>query len=344
MKSEPPIYLSLGAGVQSSMLALKAAAGEITPMPTAAIFADTMGEPASVYEWLDYLEAQLPFPVYRVSAGSLAERSLTMRTSKKTGGLFSSTDIPVFTKSDKGTISKIRQRSCTRDFKIVPILKKCRELIGTQDMKLWRREFNHERRELAQYKRALAAAMRAAKSAEISTLFGNEPVRFNAKIARAVTASIPFPYYAWDRMQASPAAIQWIGISADEVSRIKPSRDAYLRSAWPLAERGITRPLCVDWLLCRGHPEPPKSACVFCPFHDDLEWLHLLVEEPEEFAKAVAFEKALQANKAATDNFTSVPYLHRSCVPLDEIDFVALTSRPRVADAWQNECEGMCGV
>ena len=48
--------LSLGAGVQSSTLALMAAAGEVTPMPDAAIFADTQAEPAGVYRWLDWLE------------------------------------------------------------------------------------------------------------------------------------------------------------------------------------------------------------------------------------------------------------------------------------------------
>jgi hypothetical protein len=53
--SEPIHILSLGAGVQSSTLALMAAAGEVTPMPTAAIFADTQDEPASVYRWLDWL-------------------------------------------------------------------------------------------------------------------------------------------------------------------------------------------------------------------------------------------------------------------------------------------------
>ncbi|MBF9664240.1 hypothetical protein IAI33_11380, partial [Streptococcus pseudopneumoniae] len=44
--------LSLGAGVQSSTLALMAAAGEITPMPDIAIFADTGWESAVVYKWL----------------------------------------------------------------------------------------------------------------------------------------------------------------------------------------------------------------------------------------------------------------------------------------------------
>ena len=40
--------LSLGAGVQSSTLALMFARGEVTPMPDCAIFADTGAEPASV--------------------------------------------------------------------------------------------------------------------------------------------------------------------------------------------------------------------------------------------------------------------------------------------------------
>ena len=54
--------LSLGAGVQSSTMALMAAKGEITPMPDCAIFADTQAEPQSVYDYLDWLEKQLPFP------------------------------------------------------------------------------------------------------------------------------------------------------------------------------------------------------------------------------------------------------------------------------------------
>ena len=64
-------FISLGAGVQSSAMAFMAAHGEITPMPEAAIFADTQAEPQSVYDWLDWLEKQLPFPVYRVTKGDL---------------------------------------------------------------------------------------------------------------------------------------------------------------------------------------------------------------------------------------------------------------------------------
>lgn len=58
--------LSLGAGVQSTTMALMAAHGEIGPMPDCAIFADTGWEPKSVYDHLEWLMSPnvLPFPVY----------------------------------------------------------------------------------------------------------------------------------------------------------------------------------------------------------------------------------------------------------------------------------------
>lgn len=65
--------ISLGAGVQSTTLALMAARGEVGPMPDCAIFADTGAEPLAVYKHLDWLEKELPFPVYRVSAGNLRD-------------------------------------------------------------------------------------------------------------------------------------------------------------------------------------------------------------------------------------------------------------------------------
>ncbi len=57
MTHHPPIMhvISLGAGVQSTTMALMAAHGEIEPMPDAAIFADTGAEPTAVYEHLDCL-------------------------------------------------------------------------------------------------------------------------------------------------------------------------------------------------------------------------------------------------------------------------------------------------
>lgn len=75
--------ISLGAGVQSSVMALMAAKGQIKPMPDCAIFADTQAEPDHVYEWLDWLETQLPFPVYRVTAETCAMILLRARRPAK---------------------------------------------------------------------------------------------------------------------------------------------------------------------------------------------------------------------------------------------------------------------
>lgn len=47
--------ISLGAGVQSTTMALMAAHGEIGPMPDCAIFADTQDEPPEVYDHLAWL-------------------------------------------------------------------------------------------------------------------------------------------------------------------------------------------------------------------------------------------------------------------------------------------------
>ena len=93
---EPPKtkynFLSLGAGVQSSTIALMAAHGEITPMPDAAIFADTKAEPASVYKWLDWLQVKLPFPVYRVSRGDMTKDSLNIIERKDKNGFYRISD------------------------------------------------------------------------------------------------------------------------------------------------------------------------------------------------------------------------------------------------------------
>lgn len=110
--------ISLGAGVQSTTMALMAAHREIGPMPDAAIFADTGDEPEAVYEHLRWLSSPnvLPFPVYTTAAGHLIE-------ALKAGN--DAARIPAFVGA--GGLST---RQCTRNFKIRPIRRKVRELLG----------------------------------------------------------------------------------------------------------------------------------------------------------------------------------------------------------------------
>ena len=260
--------ISLGAGVQSSTMALMAAKGEITPMPDCAIFADTQDESPKVYEWLNWLEGQLPFPVHRVSRGSLSERALTVRTSK-TGTRYTQSAVPAFIIDSAGKVGLL-MRQCTLDFKITVIQRQIREL---------RRNKEH--------------------------------------------------------------VIQWIGISRDEAQRIKPSRVKYIESRWPLIELGMTRNDCLQWMSDNGYPAPPRSSCVYCPYHNNAEWNRLKNEEPDQFEKAVKFEADYQDAMSRVSGFRGTPYLHRSCKPLNEIDFASPSDQMSL---FGNECEGVCGV
>jgi hypothetical protein len=274
---EPINTISLGAGVQSSTMALMAAAGEIAPMPTAAVFADTQAEPKSVYVWLDWLEKQLPFPVVRVTSGSLEDAAIRTRISKK-GKLYNTTKLPVFTQSQTGKVGIIGMRNCTADFKIVPVLKESRKI-------------------------------------------GNVP-----------------------RGCKEVKIIQWIGISLDEALRMKDSRVPWMQNRWPLIDARMTRADCLRWMESHRFPKPPRSACVFCPFHNTSEWRRLKTDEPEEFKRACEFEAKLQASRLQANSPTlSTMFLHRSCKPLADVDFSTEEERGQI-NMFNNECEGMCGV
>jgi len=115
--------LSLGAGVQSSVVALMAESGELGIKIDHAIFADTGWEPPEVMEYLSWLETQLSFPVHRVQHRNIYKDLLAF------GAGFGKKDpyIPLFLEG--GGPGK---RQCTADYKIVPIQKKVRELLGAK--------------------------------------------------------------------------------------------------------------------------------------------------------------------------------------------------------------------
>lgn len=121
--------ISLGAGVQSSAMSLMAVKGEITPMPDCAIFSDTKAEPKAVYEWLGWLEKQLPFPIHRVTYGNLH----TDIGKQRPTGQYKKMPIPAFIKmKDDGEWRKggLLRRQCTTDYKIKPLLKEVRKQLG----------------------------------------------------------------------------------------------------------------------------------------------------------------------------------------------------------------------
>ena len=125
--------ISLGAGVQSSVLALLLSRADSRlldsgyTVPDAAIFADTGWEPDYVYSHLDWLEKQLQFPLIRVSDGNIKEN---LKKGKTVSG-HSFIDVPLFTVNEDGKKGMLR-RQCTTHYKIKPIYRNIRELAGGQ--------------------------------------------------------------------------------------------------------------------------------------------------------------------------------------------------------------------
>jgi hypothetical protein len=132
----------------------------------------------------------------------------------------------------------------------------------------------------------------------------------------------------------------WLGISLDEVLRMKPSREAWIENRWPLIERRMTRGDCVLWLRRHGFPIPPKSSCIGCPFHNDRYWRDLQRGSPEEFADAVAFDAQVRRRVVPWAEV----YLHRSLRPLSEVDLASDADKGQALLEFGDECEGMCGL
>lgn len=266
--------LSLGAGVQSTTLALMAARGEVSPMPDCAIFADTGWEPRAVYAHLRWLMSPgvLPFPVHIVSAGNIRDDIAKAAKGERWAS------IPAFTRTGKPGRQQVGmiRRQCTSEYKIAPIRRRVRALSGL----------------------------------------------------------------AHKRSPGHPVVEQWIGISADEVIRMKPSFEAWQVNRWPLVEARMSRRDCLAWLERRGFPVPPKSSCIGCPYHSDAMWREMRDEDADAWNDAVAVDTMIRSGLRGVRGEV---FLHRQAVPLAEADLSTAQDRGQL-DLWGNECEGMCGV
>ena len=88
--------------------------------------------------------------------------------------------------------------------------------------------------------------------------------------------------------------------------RMKPARQQWQTTRWPLIDAGMTRRDCLGWLRRHDYPEPPKSACIGCPFHSDRAWRGLRDGSPEEWADAVAVDAALREGDGRVDLSTAI--------------------------------------
>ena len=266
--------LSLGAGVQSTVLSLMIAHGELDRIDCA-IFADTQWEPHAVYRHLNWLEQEVansphPFPIYRVSAGNIKRDLLKGKNS--TGQKFIT--IPLFNRV--GNKVQIGRRQCTREYKLAPLYREARRLAG------------------------YAPRQRIPKG-QIKML---------------------------------------IGITVDEIIRMKDARVQYIENCYPLIEINHTRTQCMEWFQ-KHYPGRSlvKSACIGCPFRTLSEWQWLKETSPREWRGAIRVDKKIRHIKAGAEQ-----YLHSSAVPLNVAVDASKHEDNNAVSISSSECEGMCGV
>lgn len=119
----------------------------------------------------------------------------------------------------------------------------------------------------------------------------------------------------------------WLGMSTDEIERLKPSDVGWVQHVWPLV--GMPRSVgygvqmnrrdCIQYIVNQGYPEPPKSCCVICPHRRNSQWQRQKTLYPADHQKAVDIDTAIREHDRNTGH-TGV-WLHEDRKPLDEIDF-----------------------
>lgn len=128
-----------------------------------------------------------------------------------------------------------------------------------------------------------------------------------------------------------------IGISTDEYKRMRDSDVKYITNLYPLIEKRMSRNDCKDWLVDHNIPVPPRSACVFCPFHSTQEWQYIKASKPD-WEKAIKVDMLIRKARPPYDLF-----VHPARKPLINVDLLTMEEKGQMR-LWDSECTGICGV
>ncbi len=142
------------------------------------------------------------------------------------------------------------------------------------------------------------------------------------------------PMRRWEQKNRNKQHIdQLIGISFDERERMRLSDVKYIRNIYPLVDRRITRFDCKQWLESHGLEIPPKSACVFCPYHSLAQWRETK-SVPADWKRAVEVDDLIRHGENG-----KMKFLNAKCVPITELH---LETQEELGQMTFFECSGSC--
>ena len=113
----------------------------------------------------------------------------------------------------------------------------------------------------------------------------------------------------WLREQGVVKCQLWMGMSWDELDRMKDSDCQWITKTYPLIEtRRMRRWECAPYVINHGWPKPPRSRCYICPNQQPAEWQDL---PGKEQLAAIKLDSVLRTQDPNV-------YLHLSGKPLGE--------------------------
>ncbi len=124
----------------------------------------------------------------------------------------------------------------------------------------------------------------------------------------------PIEQYLHGRYGRDVPLIAQLGLTYDEIHRMKPPEVKRNKNRWPLIEKRLGRDQCVEIIQMAGLPVPPYSACLGCPLQPVASWRRMAAEWPADFADAVEMDELLRAR--ALEDYGDPVYLHSRMIPL----------------------------
>lgn len=158
---------------------------------------------------------------------------------------------------------------------------------------------------------------------------------------------VPIRRYIKEGLPKGGRVELWLGISYDELQRMKNADARWVIHRFPLIEKRLTRYHCIENFKKYELPTPVRSSCIICPYHSNGYWHSLYTGEPESFEAAVALDEMVRHYPGITD---AECYLHRSGRPLKEVIMDIIKGKEQAARQLElfpeliEECGGLCGT
>lgn len=277
---------SLGGGLQSSAMALMSFDGLLERLD-GIVFADTQHEMPETYAYLDFLEARAKsaaVPFIRATAGDLKAELFARQ------GRGMQPNLPVRVREQDGKLQRVNAYRCSYDFKRRVVAREMKRLCGARGA----------------WKRATVEQWIGYSTDEVSRIKRSDECRCGHKRFRAKTRGRAAEFIH------GPAGCSRCGCEAF---------DPWQVNRWPLIELQMSRGDVSRWFAERGYPEPPRSACYFCPNRGNGHWRDLRANHPDLWASAVEVDEFV---RHGMNEMRGEGFLHQSGVALADADI-----RPR---------------